>query len=211
MLLTQSFLTYMESTRYALFYRLRSHPLPMGLTYPDVKCLTLIHCSQQSVQRLLQPRIFPSLQRIRYLSGHPGDLLIHRRFPRVEWVFPDTFYSFYDNTVEAGRGRKDPFLVSNTIVNGGELDGKRVYDFVLPERGIVSGEWYRLQQQLYFKKKHAELFGVSYPISEEEMEDIPSRWGERAHLNPHFLYYSRRLEMDFMKTVLEDSLVEGQS
>lgn len=202
MLLTSSFVSYMESSRHLLFYRLGSYPLPMGFHFSHVTSLTLIHCSPTAISQLLHPSYFPSLQQIQYLSGHPGDVLIHRRFPmtaspRVIWQFPTLSHPFYDAMTEAGWGRRDDWLVMNHVVCQKQMGGAKWFDLYLPGKGNLCGKWYYAQQMAYLRRGHCLALGVPYPVVQQP---LPTIVGASEHF---FLSLPRQFEQEVMQTIWE--------
>lgn len=206
MALTSSFVTHMESSRHLLFYRLGSYPLPMGFHLPHVTSLTLIQCTPTAISQLLHPSYFPSLQQIQYLSGHPGDTLIHRRFPlalspRVVWKFPTLSHPFYDAMVEAGWGRRDDWLVMNHIVRHKQMEGGKMwFDLYLPGKGILCGKWYYAQQMAYLRRGHCVALGVPYPVVKEPLPTVSAFAGISDH---YLLSRPQQFEREVMQTILE--------
>lgn len=191
---------YIESTQHLLLYRLHSlYPVPLQLQLPKIKTLVFLHCAPEAVERFLQPKVFPSLERIHYLSVAPMDTLLHRRYgTRAEWVFPalsdDTPYPFYDRMVEGGWGRREYGLVEQYLVCHKPVEKKQGtetwFDLYLPERGIVDGEWYHRQQMSYLHKKHCNHFKVFYPVEKEDPYDpcrIPPLMKTHAVMNPAWI------------------------
>lgn len=206
MTLTSSFVSHMESSRHLLFYRLGSYPLPMGFHFPHVTSLTLIQCAPTAISQLLHPSYFPSLQQIQYLSGHPGDVLIHRRFPlalspQVVWKFPTLSHPFYDAMVEAGWGRRDDWLVMNHIVRHKQMEGgKRWFDLYLPGKGVLCGKWYHAQQMAYLRRGHCLALGVPYLVVKEPLPTVSAFAGISDH---SLLSRPRQFEQEVMQTIWE--------
>ena len=147
--LPNDFIKHIESTHNLCIYKLASHCIPDNIIFPKAKAITLINCNKNGILNILTPTIFPNLSRINYLSAHPGDYDIYQRFNNVKWVFPNKNYEFYDNMVEAGRGKKDAQLIKEYVANKTIIDGKNGFDISfhfdlnIPGFGIVDGEVWR--------------------------------------------------------------------
>lgn len=209
--LISSFFRYMESTRHLVLYRLDSnHSIPSTLFMPYVDTLTLIDCKPDMISSILYRHYFPHLQRIHYLSLPPSDTEIHKRFTNIGflgWTFPiiSQPYPFYDHMTEAGFGRKDNGLITNYIACHRPCSSKSVFDLYLPQRGIVSGQFYIDQQQLFFKKKQCDEFRLPYPIRSEKntlTESIPPHFTTHATHDSRWVYQQECLNRVFEKYVL---------
>jgi len=77
---------------------------------------------------------------------------VHKRFSKnMKWIFPDKNYDYYNFMVRSGYGKKDPelikqFIKNKKIVNGeNNFDISYEFDLIIPDYGIVNGEWWRSQ------------------------------------------------------------------
>jgi len=211
MALTSSFVSHMESSRHLLFYRLGSYPLPMGFHFPHVTSLSVVQCTPTAISQLLHPSYFPSLQQIQYLSGHPGDVLIHRRFllgkpPHIVWKFPTLSHPFYDAMTEAGWGRRDDWLVVNHVVRPKQMgEGKTWFDLYLPGKGVVCGKWYYTQQMAYLRRGHCKALRVPYPVVQGRIPAVSAFLGLSDH---SLLSRPRQFERNVMQMILEGEATE---
>jgi hypothetical protein len=181
----------LHHTNHLCIYRMQS----ISSYFPNVSTLTLIRCSKEGVYNILKPTIFPNLKQIHYLSLHPGDHVIYKRFPNVSWVFPAKSYTFYDCMVLAGLGRKDPRLISTYIASSKLINKQMEFDLHIPEYGVLDGDIYRAQ----FTKN------IHVPIA------IP----ERIIYNPHHYslvhhpfqkYYQKKIDKEFFEQLIVDAL-----
>lgn len=165
--LTYKFVKAIETTSDLVVYKLGSiKTLPSNLVFPAAKTATLINCDRTGVFNILTENAFPSLERIHYLSTHPSDFNIHKRFktnPKVQWVFPEKEYAFYTYILNLGKGHRDPTLLSKYLKNkriidgAGDFDISYLFDIQVPGLGCVEGEWYRNQFHEYCVQKRNEL------------------------------------------------------
>lgn len=181
---------YMESTRHLMLYRVESaYPVPAGMCMRNVETVCLLHCAPAAVERFLRPSLFPALRRIHYLSAPPEEVTLHRRFGiHTQWVFPAfqralAAYPFYDRMIEGGWGKQEPGLVDQYVVQAKQRGKETWFDFYLPMRGIVEGDWYYAQQMAYLYKKHCDAFQVICPTQAE-------RPGDRSYLPPPMSTYA---------------------
>ena len=158
-MISSAFASYLQRTRNVCLYRLGGSHLP-PLCFPRATTVTLIHCGPEAVNQMLSPSIFPNLRSIHYLSAHPGQVDVYRRFPNATWLFPNQKYLFYNYMVEAGHGMVEHRLI-RTYVHRFFPDGNHV-ELNLPGYGLYLGEWYQSQLQAYLNDpaKHAPSYSV---------------------------------------------------
>ena len=161
--LNKTFVNHIEHTHNLCIYKLGNVPLPSNLIFNKAETVTLINCNKFGINSILIPDIFPNLKRINYLSAHPGNYDIYKRFnDNIEWFFPNKRYDFYEYMMALGFGKKDNSLISQYIVNKQIIDGKTdfdisyKFDLQIPNYNIVDSEWYRQQFYEYIVKKHNE-------------------------------------------------------
>lgn len=166
--LSHTFIKYIETTNNVCMYKLgSSNPISSNVIFPNAKTLTLINCHKYGISNILHPSIFPNLERVNYLSAHPGDYNIHTRFSNMlEWTFPDRYYSFYNYMVEKGYGKKDKNLIMKYILNKKILDANNdvnksfEFDLYIENYGITNGEVWSSQLREYFIYKYIHnIFG----------------------------------------------------
>ena len=186
----RNFSHFLHHTNHLCLYRLSCSP---SLYFPNVSTLALIRCSEEGVHTILKPTIFPNLKRIHYLSLHPGDPAIYKRFPKsVSWVFPTRPYHFYDCMVSAGLGKKDPTLISTYIASSKLINEQMEFDLHIPEYGILDGEVYRAQ----FGKNEV-------PFAIPEKITYNPRHFSLAH-HPFQQYYQKKIDNDFFEQLITD-------
>ncbi len=134
------------------------------LQFPKARTATLINCTREGVFEILTPHTFPALQTIQYISAHPGNFSVSKRFSEnVEWIFPEKAYEFYEHVIQQGKGYKDPGLIDRCLKNKRILDGESPFDITydfdlnLPTVGIVPGEAYKQEFEVYCQSKLREL------------------------------------------------------
>ena len=153
------FVTHIKQTKNLCLYKLGNHTIPNNIFFPNAKTLTLINCNRGGILNIFTPTIFPNLKNVNYVSADPGDFKIYERFNNeIKWIFPNKTYDFYDFMVKTGRGKKDPDLIKNYLTNKKIIDGKNgfdisfEFDLIIPEYGIVNGDWWRSQFYEYLVK-----------------------------------------------------------
>jgi len=163
--LCSNFVKHIENTNNLCVYKLGSYPLPTNLLFPKADTLTLINCNKKGIQNILNPAFFPSLKKVNYLSVHPGDYEIYKRFGnQLEWVFPNKRYDFYDYMMSLGSGKKDVNLIHTYIKNKQIIDGTNDFDISykfdlnIPNYLIVVSELYKSQFYEYLVKKQNEKY-----------------------------------------------------
>ena len=143
-MLSVIFHSYLQQSKTACLYRVRSEALCPTLSFPHVHTVSLIHCTRNGVSNVLTPHRFPNLKTVHYLSAHPGQADIYRRFSQpIEWVFPNRDYVFYNCMLEAGLGRVENRLIRNYIhkIHNHPYNVR----INLPGYGGCDGEKYRVQ------------------------------------------------------------------
>lgn len=204
------FLWHFQHTRHLCVYQyqyLKTCPLPATLFFPYVTTLTLIDCSRRGVSHLLFAERFPQLQKIQYLSGHPGTYNIYERFPKsVSWVFPNRDYAFYNCLVEAGIGKKNNDLILSYIMGQKVKNNQTYFDIHVPGYGHTDGDLYQSHMNDYFQNPH-----VITTLSPNEI--IPKNDNdEQYHLHylrrtahPIQMYERHLLERDFFEHIMKHS------
>jgi hypothetical protein len=196
-------------------YQLGADKISSRLVFPKVHTLTLIQCSRVGVSRILHPTIFPNLQRVHYLSAHPGGSEIHLRFPKsVKWLFPNLQFPFYECMIEGGYGRVENRLIQHYIQYVSKRDNGIQVDLNLPGYGLCNGSWYHYQIRDFFATPRY------------SKDTIPSEYSyiygpnpdpfDYAH--PYFdsgnpetsvqAYLQKRMEQDFMEQILKECMEE---
>jgi hypothetical protein len=158
-------LQYFQNTHNLFVYKLSpATRIPSTLQFPKANTATLINCTREGVFQILTPHTFPALQTIQYISAHPGNFSVFKRFSdTVEWIFPDKQYSFYEYVIQQGKGRKDSALIERCLLNKRILDGESPFDITyefdlhLPEYGVIGGEAYKQEFEAYCDTKLQEL------------------------------------------------------
>lgn len=158
--LSKEFTNHIESTHNLCLYKLGAHYIPDTIVFHKAESLTLINCNKNGILNILTPTIFPNLSRVNYLSADPGDFKIYERYnDKLEWVFPNKSYEFYDFMVKSGRGKKDINLIKEYVASKKIIDGKNGFDISfhfelnIPGFGITDGEWWRSQFYEYLVNK----------------------------------------------------------
>ena len=169
----------------------------------------MIDCSPSGISHLLSPHRFPALERIQYLSGHPGSYHIHERFPAsVKWIFPNRDFAFYNCMLEAGHGIKSNTLITENIYSK-HVDHNRttVFTIHIPSYGRTDGLMYRGHMYNYFHCPE-----VLSTLSEKELlpQDKNDSTYHLQYIKTHessVLHHYERvyLEHDFMNHILKDA------
>lgn len=213
--LSTDFINHIQNTKNVCLYKLGSHNIPENIFFPNAKSLTLINCSNYGIQTIVDPRFFPNINTINYLSMSPKSNTIHTRFgSNTKWIFPDKNYEYYNFMVETGYGRKDPELLKRYINNKKIIDGKNGFDISfeldlnIPEFGIVSGNWWQSQfyEYLVMKQTSNKFKDCMYPgenifnISEIKQEIEEERLEkERVELELHMNSFEDMIDEDIKK------------
>lgn len=171
--LSSKLVNYIENTSNVVIYKLGEHHIPSNIFFPNAREITIINSSRIGVFNMLSPFVFPNLQKINYLSAHPGNYDIYKRFNHninnnyVEWIFPKKDYEFYDYIIKKGLGKRDNGLIDYYLKNKKIVDGINgfdisfYFDLKLPDYGLVEGEWYRNQFYEYCVSKQNEIINES--------------------------------------------------
>ena len=199
-MLPYNLIHHLQKTSNLCVYRLQSEAIPSTLFFPKVTHLTLIHCSPTGVTNLLNPSIFPHLQKIHYLSLHPGQTDIHKRFGnKVKWIFPNQDYAFYQCMIDAGLGQVDTDLIPTYIYNK-KIENQTI-GFNLHVHGydILDGELYRTQFLRYLLR----IKNESQLIYLDDLVPNP-------YQDSHKEYYKNKLKDDFFKNMKESEEVSEE-
>jgi hypothetical protein len=161
--INDNFAKYIENTSNICLYKLGNHYIPKNIIFDNANTLTLINCNNDGIHNILHPSIFPNLNTINYLSMAPNNNTIHNRFSlskkNIKWVFPNKNYDYYNYMVESGYGVKDceilkHYICNKKMVNGGNsFDISFEVDIIVPDYGIINGEWWCEQFYEYLLKK----------------------------------------------------------
>lgn len=173
------FTAYLQQTRTVVLYRLPSTIRPLAI-FPYATTVAVIDCAPLAVEQILDLRIFPKLQSIHYLSGHPGRVDIHRSLPDCRWVFPRHHYLFYQTMIEGGWGRADARLIPTYIdrVHGGGMDLRLPGIGIYPGMsGYMRGDYtkmvtgYHWHLMEFLHKPHQPVQGILSDAFEEMEQD----------------------------------------
>jgi len=168
--LSQKIINHIENTSNLVIYKLGEHHIPSNIFFPKAYEITLINCSRMGVFNILTPHTLPNLQKINYLSAHPGNFNIYKRFNHdiksnksVMWIFPSKEYDFYNYILSKNIGIKENQLINRYLKNKKIVDGVNgfdisfYFDIDVPGYGLVEGEWYRNQFYEYCVSKQNEM------------------------------------------------------
>jgi hypothetical protein len=154
------FVRHIESTTHQVLYKLPNIHVPSNISFPRAQTLTLINCHRVGVYNIFTPFAFPNLERVQYISGHPGDYNIDRRFgDYLQWEVPHLRYAYYEYLRAKKGAFTNPDLVKTFIRNKrykdgmGEFDITYEMDLVIPDWGEVDGDWWSEQWLLYIGAK----------------------------------------------------------
>ena len=167
-MLSAIFHSYVRKSATLCLYQAGDHYLAPHLVFPHVQTVALIHCSRNGVKNVMTPSRFPNVKTVHYLSAHPGQVDLYRRFPStIDWVFPNSKYIFYKCMINAGKGRVDPALINKYVYRMIEND----IHIKLPGYGTYIGRQYRTQLNKYLEREYVPsnpLVGPFVPINEED-------------------------------------------
>jgi hypothetical protein len=202
--LSYEFKKYIESSNNLCIYKLGSTPIVSNIFFPNAKTITLINCNRAGVNNILKSEILPNIEKVNYLSAHPGDYNIYNRFSdSVKWIFPNKEYEFYNTMVANGRGKKDHNLIKNYIVNKKIIDGNNSFDISyefdlnIPEYGITSGEWWRFQFYEYLAQALAKMPEKNDKNSIKFLQEI-----EESQLSTEII--KTEIENSYFDEIVED-------
>jgi hypothetical protein len=163
--LCRNFVKYIENTSNVFIYKFDGKHVPSNITFPTAETVTIINCSKDGVFNTLTPYIFPNIKTINYISTHPGDYHIYKRFTKkpIKWIFPNKNYHFYTYMEVIGLGNKDDKLMNTYIKNKKIIDTSEFNicfscDIEIPDYKLVDGEWYRQQFNTYCAFKQHEFY-----------------------------------------------------
>jgi hypothetical protein len=175
--LNTDFVKFIENTNNVCLYKLGNQIVPKNLFFPKVNELTLINCNKYNISNILEPKIFPNLQIINYLSMSPNNYMLYKNFSsEIKWIFPDKNYDYYNFMVKSGYGKKDSNILNKYIANKRIIDGQNGFDISydldinIPDYGIVNGEWWQKQIMDYLEYKYNEYNEVKEKINQEVEE-----------------------------------------
>jgi hypothetical protein len=175
--LNAKFVNHIETTSNLCLYKSHFLNIPNSIIFTNANEVTLINCSRDGINSLLTPKVFPNLTSINYMSMHPGDYDIYKRFNRcVKWSFPDVSYNFYISMMAIGVGRKDSSLIKKYIILKKMIDGTDMFDISyemdlnIPGFGITNGNWYKLQFDEYINTKKSNTLHVDQESEELSLQ-----------------------------------------
>lgn len=194
-----------QHSKNVCFYKIGSQPFHPRLCFPNATTATLIYCSREGVNRLLSPSFFPNLKTVHYLSAHPGQVDLYRRFSNpLHWLFPNRTYGFYNAMIEAGHGHVENLLF-RSYVHRFDSNGVKLN---LPGYGLHDAD-------TYYKKMINYVKHIPVSSSTQSLPDL------NQFENPHFEcggaqgsvheYFQEQMERDFFQSVLDDSEKEERS
>jgi len=196
------FKTYIQTTSTLCIYQLRQERICPSIYFPNVDTLALIRCNPDGISNIIKSSIFPNLKTIHYLSLHPGDYQIQKRFSnsRISWVFPAKPYTFYDNMVYGGLGKKDNTLITQYIDSKSTVDLSTCntsFYLKLPEynkknNAIVHDKQYRAYMMNYLLDPRGSYNDIS----------VLSTIYDSFH--PEFYLYKENIDNDFFNCIIDD-------
>ena len=200
-----SIYSHFQHSKNVCFYKIGSQPFHPSLCFPNATTATLIHCSRAGVNRLLSPSFFPNLKTVHYLSAHPGQVDLYRRFPNpLHWLFPNRTYGFYNAMIEAGNGHVENRLFRSYVhqfdSNGTQLN--------LPGYGLHDSETYHKKLLYYVKHIPVSPSGLSLPDPNQFENPHFECGGAQGSVHE---YLQERMECDFFQSVLDDCEKEERS
>lgn len=196
-MLSHDFLRYSKT---ACFYHLRSICFPSNLCFPFAETVTLIRCHPFIIKELMKPHIFPNIKNIHYLSAHPGDIDITKRFnTSVQWIFPNLKYPFYKNTFLAGKGKTDDYLIYNYISNK-KLSSSSEFYLYIPGYSVMDGALYHSLVHQYLSTYSPHHFNLDSYIKFQKFISYQSQ----PIYNAHDHYFKKNISSSFYNTILEE-------
>jgi len=184
-------------------YRIGAEKLCPTRSFPDIHTVALIHCSRDGINNVLTPTRFPNLKKVHYLSAHPGQVDIYRRFSQpIQWLFPNRKYLFYNCMMEAGLGRVENHLIRNYIYSLRTIPYE--IQLNLPNFGTLDGATYRSQLIRCLQESYV----PANPMITLDMNDIDS-----FDYNPYFeggsshslsSYIEDKKDEDFFRMIMDD-------
>jgi hypothetical protein len=194
-----SIYSHFQNSKNVCFYKIGAQPFHPRLSFPNVTTATLIHCSRAGVNRLLSPSFFPNLKTVHYLSAHPGQVDLYRRFSKpLHWLFPNRTYGFYNAMIEAGHGHVENHLFRSYFhhfdSNGAQLN--------LPGYGLHDADTYH--KKLLYYVKHTPVSPSSKPLLSDENEFENPYFECGGSQGSIHEYVQERMECDFFKSIMDD-------
>ncbi len=163
------FVRHIETATHQVLYKFPNIHVPSNISFPATKTLTLINCHRAGVYNIFTPFAFPNLECVQYMSGHPGDYNIDRRFgDYLQWVVPHMRYSYYEYLRVKKGATTDATLIRTFIRNkrykdgAGDFDVRYDMDLDVPDWGEVDGDWWSEQWVSYIRTKT-----VLQPLTDE--------------------------------------------
>jgi hypothetical protein len=206
----RSVYSYLQHSKNVCFYKIGSQPFHPRLSFPNATTATLIHCSRVGVDRLLSPSFFPNLKTVHYLSAHPGQVDVYRRFSKpLHWLFPNRTYGFYNAMIEAGHGHVENRLFRSYLHF--DSNGTHGTKLNLPGYGILHSDTYHKQLIHYvqYLPVSSTATNVSLPDSDQFENPHFECGGSQGSVHE---YFQERMEYDFFKSIMDDcEKEEGRS
>ncbi len=171
--LSNIFTKYIENTDNVIIYKLGNYHIPSNIQFPNARATTLINCSKEGIFNILTPNTFPNLKKINYLSTHPGNYNVYKRFSNIHWEFPAKEYDFYNFILNNSNinSNKNKNLLSLYLKNKRIIDGQNGHDISFyfdvyikdfykysNTYSLIDGEWLRDQFYEYCVKKQHEYY-----------------------------------------------------
>lgn len=196
-MLSHDFLRYSKN---ACFYHLRSKCFPSTICFPFAETVTLIRCHPLIINELLRPSIFPNIKNINYLSAHPGDIDITKRFnSSVQWIFPNLKHPFYENTFLAGKGKIDDCLIYSYISNK-KLSPSSEFYLYIPGYSIIDGALYHSLVHQYFSNYSPHHFNLDSYVTFQKFISYQTH----PIYNTHHHYFKKNISSSFFNTIMKE-------
>jgi hypothetical protein len=192
----------MNNTSHLVLYRIKSQFIHNQIVFPNVNTLSLVHCHQIGIKRILNSYVFPNLREIQYLSTHPGEYdIYHRIHPNIKWIFPNYSFGFYDSMFEAGRGIKSDLLIPNNIKDMRIINESTYFNLHIPNYYIINGFKYLTIQNIFLADPYGKQL-EKYNMSPLNLTSL-----NQYNVKPDCIfkdYDNKRLNKIFMKTIIDD-------
>jgi len=208
-MLSVIFHSYLHQSKTACLYRIGSEYLCPTLSFPHIHTVSLIHCSRTGVSNVLTPHRFPNLKTVHYLSAHPGQADIYRRFSQpIDWVFPNQKYVFYNYMMDAGMGRVEHRLIRKYIHR--IRTHPYEVELNLPGYGSYDGEQYHSQLIRALQQSYT----PSYPkviLFQNDITIEHNPYFESSSTNSLSSYLEAKKDDDFFKILMDDCKKEEKN
>jgi hypothetical protein len=149
----------------------------------------------------LTPERFPNLKTIHYLSAHPGQIDLYKRFSKpIDWVFPNRDYIFYSCMVEAGKGRIDNSMFHRYLHRIHIRPRGMEVELIIPGHGVYNGENYHRQLVNYLERSYTPASHIPHSNTKNESITLPS--------DSISVFLREKMEMDFHDEIMKDCMKE---